>query len=134
MAELEAIRLKKLKELVARAGKAQSPAVSHPIEVVDANVDETISRHSFVVVDCWAPWCGPCRMLAPVIEDMARDYAGKIVFAKLNVDHNTLTANRYRIESIPTLLILADGREVGRIIGVLPRAEIDRKLKSYLKQ
>ena len=79
--------------------------------------------------DLWAPWCGPCRMIAPVLEELPAQMAGRVRFAKLNVDDNSSTAARFRVQDIPTLLVLKDGQEVDRIVGVQPRAEIVRRLE-----
>jgi thioredoxin 1 len=85
-----------------------------------------------MVVDCWAPWCGPCRMVAPIIEELARDYAGKVVFGKLNVDENPQTATRFGIMSIPTMLIMMNGKEIDRIIGALPKHSIEERIRKHL--
>jgi thioredoxin len=82
-----------------------------------------------VLVDAWAPWCAPCRMIAPVIDQLAAEMAGRVRVAKLNVDENPATAARFRLRSIPTLLILSGGREVDRIVGVQPKTEIARRLE-----
>ena len=82
-----------------------------------------------VVVDMWAPWCGPCRMIAPVLDELARQMAGRLRFAKLNVDDNPRTASRFGVSSIPTLLVLRQGHEVDRIVGVQPRPELVRRLE-----
>jgi thioredoxin 2 len=82
-----------------------------------------------VVVDLWAPWCGPCRMIAPLLESLASEWAGRVRIAKLNVDENPATASRFNARSIPLLVVIKDGREVDRIIGVQPREEIERRLQ-----
>jgi thioredoxin len=81
-----------------------------------------------VVVDVWAEWCGPCRMIAPVIDELAASMAGRVRFAKLNIDENPATAGRFGVRSIPTLLVFKDGHEVDRIVGVQPKTEIARRL------
>jgi thioredoxin 1 len=106
--------------------------ISTPIIVTDADFGETIKTHTLIVIDCWAAWCGPCRMIAPIIEELAEEYAGKIVFGKLNVDENPQTATRYNIMGIPTLLIMKNGEEIDRIVGVAPKAALENKLKQYM--
>jgi len=103
-----------------------------PVEVTDSSFDELARKYPVLVVDCWAPWCHPCRTMAPVIDALAKSYAGRVVFAKLNVDENPKTAQVFGIMSIPTLLFLKDGKVVDRLIGAVPRAKIEEKLKSYL--
>jgi thioredoxin len=85
-----------------------------------------------VLLDCWADWCGPCHMLAPTIDALARDYAGRVLVAKLDVDANPATANRFQIQGIPTLLVFKDGQLVDRVSGVQPRGAIDAKLQPLL--
>ena len=132
--ELERIKRAKLQEMMRSvAGKRQEkPALNKPVEVTDATFKETIQNHPLVVVDCWAPWCGPCRMIAPVIEEMARDHAGRILFGKLNVDENQEVATQYEIMSIPTLLVFRNGKLVDRIVGVMPRQMLEPKITRYL--
>lgn len=85
-----------------------------------------------VLVDAWAPWCGPCHMIAPVIDQLATELAGRVRVVKLNVDDNPRTASRFELRSIPTLLVLKDGREVDRLVGVQPKQEIVRRLERVL--
>jgi thioredoxin 2 len=111
--------------------KAVAPGI--PIDVNDQTFDkEVISYPSPVLVDCWAPWCGPCRMVAPVLEQIAAEYSGRVKVAKLNVDENPITSSRYGIQSIPTMLIFKNGNQVDRMVGALPRQEIERHLASVL--
>ncbi|MFT3785143.1 MAG: thioredoxin [Tepidisphaeraceae bacterium] len=91
----------------------------HPVVATDANFAELVERSPLpVLVDLWAPWCGPCRMIAPTIEELATEYAGRVRVAKLNTDENPRTADRLRISGIPTLVIFRAGREVDRIVGL----------------
>lgn len=99
-----------------------------PMEVTDAAFDEFTSRYALVVVDCWAQWCGPCRMLSPVIDELATELRGRVVFGKLNVDHNKGTAMRFAITSIPELLVFKHGKLVDRIIGAVPKQKIIQRL------
>jgi thioredoxin 2 len=101
-----------------------------PVKVTDATFAAEVERSPLpVVVDLWAPWCGPCRMLEPVIEELAAQMAGRVRFAKLNIDENPATAARFDVRSIPTLLVLKGGHEIDRIVGVLPKSEITRRLE-----
>ncbi len=131
--ELEALRQKKLEELKRQKQEEHaSPAAGATVEVTDQNFAETISKGGLVVIDCWAVWCSPCRMLGPIVEELARDYAGKIVFGKLNVDENHSVALEYQILSIPTLLVFKDRKLVDRIVGVMPRKLLEPKITQHL--
>jgi thioredoxin 2 len=110
--------------------KRPLPLGSQPITVTDANFSEEVERSSLpVLVDMWAPWCGPCRFLAPVVEELANELAGRVRVGKLNVDENPATASRFGIQSIPALLLFQDGREVDRIVGAQPKSEILRRVQ-----
>jgi thioredoxin 2 len=110
--------------------KTPLPLDSRPVIVTDATFPEDVGRSPLpVLMDAWAPWCGPCRMLAPVIEELATEMAGRVRVAKLNVDENPATAARFDLRSIPTLLVLKAGREIDRIVGVQPKREIVRRLE-----
>ena len=103
------------------------------VTVGDANFENEVLKAAVpVLVDFWAEWCGPCRMLAPTIEAIAQDYNGKVRVAKLNVDENMETSMRYGVQSIPTLLLFKDGKVAGQLIGNLPRNNIDRLLEKAL--
>lgn len=132
--ELEMIKQAKLQEMMKHAvGKKQAePSSDQPVTVTDATFEEILQNHSLVVIDCWAPWCAPCRMVAPVIEGMARDYTGRILFGKLNTDENQKVAMKYQIMSIPTLLVFKKGKLVDRIVGAMPREMLEPKLTRYL--
>lgn len=104
-----------------------------PIIVTDANFTAEVEKSPLpVLLDLWAAWCGPCRMLAPVIEHLAAELAGKIRVGKLDVDQNPLTASRFQARSIPLLLILKDGREVARLVGLQSKEAILRRLQTYI--
>ena len=101
--------------------------------VTDATFAEDVERSPIpVLIDMWAPWCGPCRMVAPILEDLAVEFAGRIRVGKLNVDDNPVTASRFVIQSIPALLVLRDGREIDRIVGAQPKSEILWRLRQIL--
>ena len=105
---------------------------SSPLKVTDDDFDKVIQRFPLVVVDCWAPWCGPCHMVAPVIAELAKDYQGKIAFGKLNVDENQEAAMKYGIMSIPALLVFQNGELVDQIIGAQPKPMLEPKITKYL--
>jgi len=102
-----------------------------PITLDDAHFKEAVQKHPLMLIDCWAAWCGPCIMLAPVIDELAREHSDRLVVGKLNVDENSETAMRFGIMSIPTLLVLKNGKEVERIIGAVPKRFIEGKLEKY---
>ncbi len=113
-------------------GRCKTPlSISNkPVTVTDATFAAEVERSPLpVLLDLWAPWCGPCQMLAPVLEELAEEMAGRVRVAKLNVDENPRTASRFSVRGIPTLLVLKAGQEVDRIVGVQPKAEIARRLQ-----
>jgi len=111
-------------------GKCKTPLpMGKPQPVTDASFAQDVERSPVpVLVDAWAPWCGPCHMIAPVIDQLATELAGRVRVVKLNVDGNPRTAARFDLRSIPTLLVLKDGREIDRLVGVQPKHEIMRRL------
>lgn len=123
--ELEQIREKKLRELI---GQMSTPSIDKPIVVSDRNFDQTVKNYPLIVVDCWAAWCAPCRAIAPVVEELAKEYSGKVVFGKLNVDDNPETAEKFSIRAIPTLLVMKNGSEADRIVGVLPKNQLEARI------
>lgn len=128
MDELEQIRARKMRELM---GQTSTPSIDKPIVVSDRNFDQTVKNYPLVVVDCWAAWCAPCRAIAPVVEELAKDYTGKVVFGKLNVDENPETTQKFSIMAIPTLLVMKNGNEVDRIVGALPKNQLEAKISAY---
>ena len=103
-----------------------------PINVGDDDIQDVVKRWDTVVVDCWAPWCGPCRMIAPTIDTLATEYKGKVVFGKLNTDENQKSARDFQVMGIPTLLVFNKGELVDKIVGVLPKNQIEEKISKYL--
>jgi thioredoxin len=103
-----------------------------PIHVTDKDFDQVVSKNPLVLIDFWAAWCGPCRALAPTIEELAQEHADKVLVGKLNVDENPETAERFQVQSIPTVLIMKDGCEVDRIVGCVPKSNIENALKKHL--
>lgn len=130
--ELTRIKEKKLRELMKQQEKKQEMSTK-PIPVTDSNFNEIVNKNSLALIDCWAPWCGPCVVISPIVEELAKEYAGKVLFGKLNVDENPRTAERFRIFGIPTLLIIRNGKEVDRIVGLVPKDQIEARLKKHLE-
>ncbi len=133
--ELEQIKQKKLEELkkqYAIGGKSMENMPDTPVEMSDADLDEHTNKYNMVVVDCWAPWCGPCRMIHPIVDELAKEMQGKVVFGKLNVDNNQATAAKYGIMSIPSLLVFKEGKLVDRIVGAMPKPMLKAKIEPHL--
>lgn len=130
--ELEAIRKRKMEELKSSLEANNYP--DKPIIIEDNTFDHFIKKYPFVVIDCWAPWCGPCRMLAPVIDSIAAQMKGKVVFGKLDTDKNLITAQKKNIVSIPTLLIYKNGKLIDTITGAIPEKILFRRLNSYINE
>jgi len=103
--------------------------VSH---LTETSFDEAVVAHPALVVDFWAPWCGPCRAIAPTLETLGQEYAGRVTVAKVNVDEQPALAGRFQVRSIPTLLFLKDGRVVDQVVGAVPRAEIAKRMDALL--
>jgi thioredoxin 1 len=132
--ELDVIKRKKLEEMKNKyfnKGEIMNDMPKDTINISDADLDENIKKYSTLVVDCWAPWCGPCRMVGPVIDELAKELHGQIVFGKLNVDENQLTATKYQIMSIPSLLVFKNGKLVDKFVGALPKDMLLQKLEQY---
>ena len=131
--ELEAIKQKKLAELqrVASA-RATMSGMTEPVVLTDSNFATEVAKYPIMLVDFWAPWCGPCRMVGPIVEQLAKEYSGKVAFGKLNVDDNQMVAGSFGIQSIPTMMIVKAGKVVDVMVGALPKAQIELKIKQHL--
>jgi thioredoxin 1 len=133
--ELEEIKKKKLEQLkniyIDRGKNMKTDLPNKPLIITDKDINESIKKYDLFVIDCWAPWCSPCKMVSPVIEQLAKEMQGKIVFGKLNVDENPETSIKHQIMSIPTFLIFKKGNLIDRLIGAYPKDELKKKLHLY---
>jgi thioredoxin 1 len=102
------------------------------IEITDANFSDVTGQSGLSMVDFWAVWCGPCRMVAPIVEQLADDYAGQVTVGKLDVDNNQRSAAQFNVRSIPTILFFKDGQVVDQVIGAVPRPALEAKIKQHL--
>ncbi len=132
MEEIGQIKERKLREMMEKARNASVLPPGRPVILTDVDFEESVQKYGSIVVDCWAEWCAPCRVIAPVIEEMAKKYQGKVAFGKLNVDDNPRTAAQFGIMAIPTLLFMKNGKEVDRIVGALPKGQIESKVNQIL--
>lgn len=128
---MDQIRERKKQELL-KAATIDEQWPSEPADVTDVSFNDFIKRYGMVLVDCWAPWCGPCRMMTPILDVLSREFRGKVAFGKLNTDMNPRTAMRFQIEAIPTLLVFKEGKLVDRIIGAKPKEDLARRLKALM--
>jgi thioredoxin 1 len=103
--------------------------INEPFHLTDVNFEETVNKNPLILVDFWAGWCGPCRALAPTIAELANDLTGKVLVAKLNVDENPKTAEKFQVFSIPTVVLIKGGQEVDRIVGLCPRKQYEAALE-----
>ena len=133
--ELKEIRKKKMEKMMKDQSKPTEPSVqfpNKPVILTDATIDSATTQYPLLIVDCWAEWCGPCRMLGPVIEELAGEMSGKVVFGKLNVDQNMNTSNKYRISAIPSMLVFKGGKLADKIVGAYPKGALTAKIQKYL--
>lgn len=134
--ELERIMQRKMNEFSLRTKRNdesnQSATTTTPITLTDQNFSEMVGKHHLLIVDFWAPWCGPCRMVSPVITELSQELTGKAVFGKLNVDENPMIASTFGIQSIPTIAIFKNGKAVDGIIGAASKSHIMSKLSTHI--
>lgn len=132
--ELEKLKEKKLRELFREAGGgAEGAIIEKPIPADEEQFEEVLRKYDLVLVDFWADWCGPCKMLAPIIDELAREYAGRLVFVKVNVDRNRRLAERFAIMSIPTLILFKNGKPVDVVVGWHPKPALKEFIDRYLQ-
>jgi thioredoxin len=138
--ELDEIMAKKMKDLTKQGNGNSFSDTSNvmmgaaPITLNDGNFEGTVSKNHLIVVDFWAPWCGPCRAVSPVIEQLATELVGKVVFGKLNVDENPVVSNTFGIQSIPTIAIFKNGKMVDGFVGAASKSQILSKISTYINQ
>ncbi|MDH5807038.1 MAG: thioredoxin [Candidatus Methanomethylicaceae archaeon] len=133
--ELEKIKLKKLKEIIkARNNKIEGGKMEKSyIELTDENFDFIVNNSKqLVVIDFWAPWCGPCMIMAPIFERLAKKFEGKVLMAKMNVDENMEIPQRFNIYGIPTFIFIKNGKEVKRIIGAVRESELEAEILRWI--
>lgn len=134
--ELAAIRRRLLEQLGGRSEPAAAPpaaAEGKVLELTDATFDAAVRAHPALVVDCWAVWCGPCRIVEPIVKELARELAGKVTFGKLDVDANPRVAQAYAIQSIPTLLFFANGAYADRAVGAYPKPQLAAAIRQVYR-
>jgi thioredoxin 1 len=122
--ELSAIRARIAREMMA------APPAGRPLEVTDATFDRFVKEHPVAVVDVWAEWCGPCRIVGPIVDQLAREWAGKVAFAKLDADANPRVMDAFGIQGIPTLLVFRDGRHADSIVGAMPKPQLAARIQA----
>ncbi len=131
--ELEAIKRRKLEKLLHRVTGQEAEYPSSPLHVDEKALGEVVQRYPLVLVDFYADWCQPCRMLAPVIDELAAELRGRVVFVKLNVDQNPQAAMRYQALSVPTLVLFKQGRVADRTVGAMPKQALLSWLKRHIE-
>jgi thioredoxin 1 len=107
--------------------------IKDPLNLDDSNFSQTINKFPLLLVDFWAPWCGPCRMMSPLIDQIGKDYVGKLVVGKVNVDENPSVSRQFKISSIPTLILFKRGQTVNKIIGSVSKNKIDEMVRMHLE-
>lgn len=132
--ELNDIMARKRSELLTKAQLSDNnrSSVSSPITLTDSNFEQAVKENPLLVVDFWAAWCGPCRMVSPIIKQLASELAGKAAFGKLNVDENPMVSQAFGIQSIPTIAIFKNGKAIDAIIGAVSKSQMQTTILKYL--
>jgi thioredoxin 1 len=130
--ELNNILARKKNELIAKAQQQNDRNIASPITLTDSNFDQAIQKYPLIVVDFWAPWCGPCRMVSPIITQLASELAGKVVFGKVNVDECPRIASTFGIQSIPTIYIFKNGKTVDGFVGAASHSQMRSKIIAHI--
>ena len=133
--EVRRINQKKYEEMLKkpRPNEGRPTGPVKPMELTDSNFGEVVKSHPVVVVDFWAPWCAPCRIVSPVVEQLAEEMAGQATFGKLNVDDNPATSQRFGIQGIPTIMVFKDGEPVDGLVGAAPKQMIEARIKPHIE-
>lgn len=124
-------RMKKLQQIINE--KEVLKNIKEPLDLDDSNFTQTINKFPLLLVDFWAPWCGPCRMMSPIIDQVGKEYVGKLVVGKVNVDENPNISSQFGISSIPTLILFKRGQAVNNIIGSVSKSRIDEMVRTHIE-
>jgi thioredoxin 1 len=132
--EIRQINERKLEEMLKQnsAERASPKPSGKPIDMTDADFHQVVRSYPLMVVDFWAPWCGPCRVVSPVLEELSQEMAGKAVFGKVNVDDNPATATEFGIQGIPTIMIFKNGEPVDGLVGAAPKSMIEDRIRPHM--
>ncbi len=127
------IRKKKMKEMMEKMMQDENTSkINYPVNLSSSNFEKILKENKYVVVDFWAEWCAPCKMIAPIIDELAREYDGDVVFGKVNTSEEQGIANRFGITAIPTLIFFRNGKPVDKVVGVLPKTELIRWIRKNM--
>ena len=135
--ELAEIQRKKIAQMLQRTQEQTQPVHNingKPITLTDACFSSEVAKQKLMVVDFWAPWCRPCRMVGPIIEQLAAEYAGKVAFGKINVDDNQIIPSQFGVQGIPTLIVFKNGEPVETLVGACPKTHIESKLRQHMEK
>ncbi len=135
--EISRIKRQKAVEMLQRTQTQSTPvekANGNPISLTDASFSSEVAKQNLIVVDFWAPWCGPCRMVGPIIEQLAAEYSGEVTFGKINVDDNQIIPSQFGVQGIPTLIVFKNGKPVETLVGACSKAHIESKFKPHMEK